>query len=104
MYFPARLLAIIGSVQTQLNELEKENGVSRRRVRELEAELEDCKREVRRERARVDDLGIEAERLRKGKARAREDDADVSIRYREVVEEKKGEILKPSPSAHLSYR
>jgi hypothetical protein len=39
-------------VQFRLEHLEEENGVSRRRVRELEYELEECKREVIRERTR----------------------------------------------------
>ncbi|KAH8825023.1 hypothetical protein DL96DRAFT_1712058 [Flagelloscypha sp. PMI_526] len=99
----ARLLAIVSSIQIQLTEMEQANGVSRRRVRELESELEDCKREVRRERARVDDLGLEAERLRKGKARAHDDEADMTIRYREVVEEKKAlENLLTTLRSHLT--
>jgi hypothetical protein len=86
-------------VHNKIQQLEEENGISRRRVRELEMELEDCKRDVIRERTRL----IEQEemlkqqqaalRMAKGKARARDFSADTSQlheRYKEVVEEKKG--------------
>ena len=46
-------MATLSVVQSKLAYLEVENGISRRRVRELERELEDCKREVAVERTRV---------------------------------------------------
>lgn len=93
----------MNNVQKKLQQLEEENGISRRRVRELEMELEDCKREVARERTRL----IEQEeflkqqqanlRAAKGKARARDRDLDDSTqlheRYKEAVEEKKGSYI-----------
>lgn len=97
-----RLLKTLNTVQKKIQQLEEENGISRRRVRELEMELEDCKREVARERTRL----IEQEemlkqqqanlRAAKGKARARDLSADTSQlheRYKEVVEEKKGQYI-----------
>lgn len=98
----------IAAIQAKLQEVEQENNISRRRVRDLERELELCKREVVNERSRV--LQIEdtlaagrqgPSDLRrnkgKGKERERTRDAsfndsrgDISLRYREVVEEKKG--------------
>lgn len=94
-----RLLQTLNTVQRKIQQLEEENCISRRRVRELEMELEDCKREVARERTRL----IQQEeilkqqyathRAPKGKARARDLSADTSHlheRYKEVVEEKKG--------------
>lgn len=94
----ARLLYTLNNVQKRIQQLEEENGISRRRVRELEMELEDCKREVVRERTRL----IEQEELLKqrmvrtvkGKERARDplndDSSRFHERYKEAVEEKKG--------------
>jgi len=94
----ARLLHTLNNVQKRIQQLEEENGISRRRVRELEMELEDCKREVVRERTRL----IEQEELLKqrmvrtvkGKERARDplndDSSRFHERYKEAVEEKKG--------------
>jgi TolA-binding protein len=102
----ARLLSTLSVVQTQLHQLEEENSISRRRVRELEYELEVCKREVVRERTRIlerDEVSMReqqqdnARAKGKGKARAAADHGasvdeqqDIGERYREVVEEKKG--------------
>jgi len=97
-WFEARLLYTLNNVQKRIQQLEEENGISRRRVRELEMELEDCKREVVRERTRL----IEQEELLKqrmvrtvkGKERARDplndDSSRFHERYKEAVEEKKG--------------
>jgi hypothetical protein len=101
-------------VQGQLSDLEEENSISRRRVRELEMELEECKRQVARERTRLferEEMSIRglgdvsyrtsgSGRRGKAKAKAREtstagareeiDDVRLHERYKEVVEEKKG--------------
>jgi len=105
----ARLLQTLSTVQAQLHDLEDENSISRRRVRELEMELEECKREVARERTRL----IEREELNsrigpdvsyraggsrgKGKSKVRDlsgvmelDDERLHARYKEAVDEKKG--------------
>jgi hypothetical protein len=102
--FIARLLQTLSAVQSQLRNLEDENSISRRRVRELEMELEECKRHVARERTKL----IEREELKdlgyskttqtiqnKGKGRAVEppvdtDDERLHERYKEAVDEKKG--------------
>ncbi len=106
-FFIARLLSAISAVQSKLRELEDENGVSRRRVRELEHELELCKIEVTKERsilmqreeflaAQQRELELEEARRRKGKGKAKARDISFSredtSRYLEVVEEKKGKI------------
>lgn len=95
----------LNNVQSKLQHLEEENGISRRRVRELELELEVCKRDVARERTRVmereevivqqqrDASGILGLRRSKGKSRAKDASMDNEVlhdRYREAVEEKKG--------------
>ncbi len=88
--------------------MEAENGISRRRVRELEHELELCKIEVARERSilvqrqeflaeQQRETELEEARRRKGKGKAKARDAsfyqeEVS-RYQEIVEEKKGNCL-----------
>lgn len=110
-HFSARLLQTLSALQSQLHELEEENSISRRRVRELELELEDCKRDVVRERTRL----IEREELRKsdvslrvagssrvkGKNKAKDvsqfgrpelDDERLRARYKEAVDEKKGQL------------
>jgi len=90
----------MNAVQSQLHDLEEENGISRRRVRELEMELDECKREVARERTRL----FEREELQthqyaynrtKGKGKAKDgpseiDDERLHARYKEAVDEKKG--------------
>jgi DNA helicase IV len=100
----ARLLKTLNAVQTKLQHLEQENGISRRRVRELEMELEVCKRDVARERTRVlereetivqqrrDANYIAASKKQKGKARAQNVsmDGEIHERLKEAVEEKKG--------------
>ncbi|KAJ6508969.1 hypothetical protein C8R45DRAFT_1060210 [Mycena sanguinolenta] len=109
----ARLLSTLSAVQAQLHQLEEENSISRRRVRELEFELEVCKREVVKERTRIlerdeESIRREADTVRaKGKGKAREvehvDEQDISERYREVVEEKKAlESLISSLRSHLT--
>ncbi len=102
----------MNTIQDKLEHLEDENSISRRRVRELEHELEMCKKEVARERTRVlqkedtilqnqrelERAVADAKKSMKGKARARDTsmnanaEADASVRYKEVVEEKKGDI------------
>jgi len=89
------LLHTLNNVQERIQQLEEENGISRRRVRELEMELEDCKREVVRERTRLIEqeelLKQRMKRTSKGKERARTDDSfHFHERYKEAVEEKKG--------------
>lgn len=92
---------MLSAVQSQLRDLEDENSISRRRVRELEMELEECKRHVARERTRLiqreelDDLGHSKKTQNKGKGRAVEpsvniDDERLHERYKEAVDEKKG--------------
>ena len=93
-----RLLSTLTALQTRLNQLESQNLVSRRRVRELELELEACKLEVKRERTRV----LEKEEIivaqqkdfqkRKGVSKSSKPSIDLAKegRYGEVVEEKKG--------------
>jgi hypothetical protein len=91
------------AVQSKLLHLESQNGISRRRVRELEMELESCKEDVKRERTRVlereEVIAVQhagnsptgkrsAAKIAKGKAKATE--LNLGERYREVVEEKKG--------------
>ena len=103
------MLQTLSAVQSQLRDLEDENSISRRRVRELEMELEECKRHVARERTRLierDELndlgrygggsGRATQTMRnKGKGRAVEssvniDDERSRERYKDAVEEKKG--------------
>ena len=97
----ARLLQTLSAVQSQLRDLEDENSISRRRVRELEMELEECKKHVARERTRLiereelNDLGYGKTTQNKGKSRAVElpvdtDDERLHERYKEAVDEKKG--------------
>ncbi|KAJ7459702.1 hypothetical protein FB451DRAFT_1271215 [Mycena latifolia] len=110
----ARLLSTLSVVQAKLHQLEDENSISRRRVRELELELEVCKREVAKERTRIlerDEVQQQepANARVKGKGKAREADQEASIagemekRYREVVEEKKAlESLISTLRTHLT--
>lgn len=96
-----RLATTLNIVQSKLAHLEKENSVSRRRVRELELELEECKKEVARERTKVlergeSDTGAPQEKVARGvrtkvpkPAEALDTDEDIR-RYKEAVEEKKG--------------
>jgi len=118
--FAVRLLQTLTAVQVQLHGLEEENSISRRRVRELEMELEECKRDVARERTRL----FEREESRrgdisyrrpecskaKGKSKAKDisnfglaelDDDRLRARYKEAVEEKKGQYCVGTPSPRL---
>ena len=91
-------------MQSKLTYLESEHNISRRRVQELELELEQCKKDVAKERTRVLQMEMEdAERQhaatmkaytdQKGKGRAvpSSPTAEDHTRYREAVEERKGE-------------
>ncbi|KAF7299131.1 AAA family ATPase [Mycena indigotica] len=110
----ARLLSTLAAVQERLHDLEDENAISRRRVRELELELEVCKREVVKERTRILERSELSARLEavesskgKGKGKARdvdtEIDAQLEERYRQAVEEKKSlEALISSLRSHLT--
>ncbi|KAJ3892812.1 hypothetical protein GG344DRAFT_44628 [Lentinula edodes] len=116
-----RLLTVMNTIQDKLEQLEDENGISRRRVRELELELEMCKKDVARERTRViqkeeailqnqrelERAVADAKRSMKGKTRARDTsmhaDIDASVRYKEAVEEKKAlESLITTLRSHLT--
>lgn len=101
--FKAQFLNVLSAVQSKLAHLESENGISRRRVRELERELDACKAEVQRERTRVMEResmilqqrepshrSRRAEKIKANKSARFEDDEGLEQRYREVVEEKKG--------------
>jgi len=104
----ARLIMTLNTVQSKLQQLEEENGISRRRVRELEMELDICKRDVARERTRVmerEEIIVQQQRdvkrNIKGKSKASMRDVSINVsgdrdrdlvreRYKEAVEEKKG--------------
>ena len=110
VHFLVRLATTLNVVQSKLAYLQSENGISRRRVRELELELEDCKVQVAKERSKVLDReriiahqqdGFD-NRAKAGPSKGIggpknfttqiEDDGDVDInRYKEAVEEKKGQ-------------
>ncbi|KAF8630896.1 hypothetical protein AX17_005254 [Amanita inopinata Kibby_2008] len=125
----ARLIRTLNTVQSRLEHLEEENGISRRRVRELEYELEECKREVVRERTRLLEetaelsgviqaanlsryaQGTSGKKTAKGKGKAKDSVATIAAanlsaaeeRYREAVEEKKAlEALIVSLRTHLT--
>ncbi|KAJ7607022.1 hypothetical protein DFH06DRAFT_1380346 [Mycena polygramma] len=113
----ARLLSTLSAVQAKLHQLEEENSISRRRVRELELKLDVCKREVVKERTKIlerDEASMhqwELDNVRakgKGKARALDRDEDIDEeeigdRYREAVEEKKAlESLILTLRSHLT--
>ncbi|KAG6812112.1 hypothetical protein H0H92_004341 [Tricholoma furcatifolium] len=115
----ARLITLVNTVQSKLQHLEEENGISRRRVRELELELEVCKRDVARERTRVlerEELIVQQQRdasftaasrrKEKGKARARDismDQDGLHQKYREAVEGQKAlEALITTLRTHLT--
>ncbi|KAI0366932.1 hypothetical protein BV20DRAFT_971239 [Pilatotrama ljubarskyi] len=117
----ARLIATLSVVQNKLSQLEAENSVSRRRVRELELELEACKKEVARERTRILEHersaipdppheGVHHQRAQQQQQRqqrkAQEDEPDLAAaeaRYKSAVEEKKAlEALITTLRAHLS--
>ncbi|RXW21076.1 hypothetical protein EST38_g4784 [Candolleomyces aberdarensis] len=116
----ARLLQTLGQVQSKLQQLNDENGISRRRVRELEMELDECKRDVARERTRLleqEEVIVQQQRelagatsRAKGKAKEKvrekevvEDSEEVMKRYKDAVEEKKAlEALINSLRSHLT--
>ncbi|EPQ54722.1 hypothetical protein GLOTRDRAFT_139237 [Gloeophyllum trabeum ATCC 11539] len=106
----ARLIGVLNNLQSKLARLEDENGVSRRRVRELELELDACKREAARERTvLLEDSG----RHRQGKSKAMGSKQPVAgpstmpegneKRYQQIIEEKKAlEALISTLRTHLS--
>ncbi|KAG5353911.1 hypothetical protein C0989_000154 [Termitomyces sp. Mn162] len=115
----ARLVAMLNTVQSKLQHFEEENGISRRRVRELELELEVCKRDVARERTRVlerEEVIVQQQRdvsfnaaLRrkdKGKGRAKDmttDQEGLYQKYKEAVEGQKAlEALITTLRTHLT--
>ncbi|KAG6844374.1 hypothetical protein H0H87_007366 [Tephrocybe sp. NHM501043] len=110
---------MLNTVQTKLENLEEENGISRRRVRELELELEVCKRDVAKERTRVlereqvivqqqRDASFTAASRRRDKGKARVKDLSMEQeglhqRYREAVDGQKAlEALITTLRAHLT--
>lgn len=112
--FIARLISTLALVQQKLAHLDSENTTSRHRMLELERELDGCKQEVVRERERVlqrEDIikrqqmqrSDTAARGTKGKGRAEEDVAEVQKRYKQAVEEKKGQSKLPA-TCHVYWR
>ncbi|TFK23421.1 hypothetical protein FA15DRAFT_620875 [Coprinopsis marcescibilis] len=117
-----QLLHTLSTVQNKLQQLNEENSVSRRRVRELEMELDECKRDVARERTRLlereevivqqqTDLNTVRSSGSKGKARVTaanvslnmQDQEEMTRRYKDAVEEKKAlEALINSLRTHLT--
>ncbi|OJA21501.1 hypothetical protein AZE42_03288 [Rhizopogon vesiculosus] len=98
----ARLIASLNALHAKLAHLETENGVARRRVRELEFELQQCKRDVARERTRIMEQDPAEPSGKSGEEQQREREADQS-KYFEVVEEKKAlESLISTLRSHLS--
>jgi hypothetical protein len=85
----ARLIASLNALHAKLAHLETENGIARRRVRELEYELQQCKRDVARERSRIIEQDAGEPSWKRGKEERRESEEEQS-KYFEVVEEKKG--------------
>lgn len=85
--FAADVAAALDGLQSRLDALERDNGISRRRVKDLEYELEECKAEVAYERKKMKarELNKEAER----DSAAQEE----GMRYRSAVEEKKSTPL-----------
>lgn len=92
-------MASLNALHTRLNDLETENSIARRRVRELEYELEQCKRDVVRERTRImedgsdvnaDPIPMASTSRAKGKERRQKDMDPHASKYFEVVQEKKG--------------
>ncbi|THH03864.1 hypothetical protein EW145_g5947 [Phellinidium pouzarii] len=107
-----QLLRTLTSLQTRLNQLESQNLVSRRRVRELELELEACKVEVKRERTRVlereeiivaQQKDFQKRRATSGRSKRIDSDPANESRYNEVIEEKRAlEALITTLRSHLS--
>lgn len=80
----------------RLRHIEKENATSRRRVTELEMELDTCKQDVVRERTRLHDLSRSQQQKSFSPSKQQRTVSSSSVqeserRYRQVVEEKKGE-------------
>ncbi|KAF8839562.1 hypothetical protein BDN67DRAFT_905345 [Paxillus ammoniavirescens] len=110
----ARLVASLNTLHARLTHLETENGVARRRVRELEYELEQCKRDVVRERTRImesqDAIDITTARTAgpstsraKGKEKKSKEPDQHASRYFEIVEERKAlEALITTLRIHLT--
>lgn len=102
-----RLATTLNVVQSKLAQLEAENSISRRRVRELELELEECKRDVARERTKIlereqfdaHSAQEKASRATHKGVRVVEETEDDIRRYKEAVEEKKG--LSPADAVVL---
>ncbi|KIK80929.1 hypothetical protein PAXRUDRAFT_833216 [Paxillus rubicundulus Ve08.2h10] len=110
----ARLVASLNTLHARLTHLENENGVARRRVRELEYELEQCKRDVVKERTRImesqDAIDISAARIAgpsttraKGKEKRNKETDQHASKYFEIVEERKAlEALITTLRHHLT--
>ncbi|KAG0704780.1 hypothetical protein DFH29DRAFT_331029 [Suillus ampliporus] len=98
----SRLIASLNALHAKLAHLETENGIARRRVRELEYELQQCKRDVARERSRIMDQDAGEPSWKRGKEERREKEEEQS-KYFEVVEEKKAlESLISTLRSHLT--
>ncbi|KAG2340139.1 hypothetical protein BDR05DRAFT_1061696 [Suillus weaverae] len=98
----SRLIASLNALHAKLAHLETENGIARRRVRELEYELQQCKRDVARERSRIIEHGAGEPSWKRGKEERREREEEQS-KYFEVVEEKKAlESLISTLRSHLT--
>ncbi|KAG1743245.1 uncharacterized protein EDB91DRAFT_1126491 [Suillus paluster] len=98
----SRLIASLNALHAKLAHLETENGIARRRVRELEHELQQCKRDVARERSRIMEQDAGEPSWKRGKEDQREREEEQS-KYFEVVEEKKAlESLISTLRLHLT--
>ncbi|KAG1749342.1 hypothetical protein EDB19DRAFT_1904857 [Suillus lakei] len=98
----SRLIASLNALHSKLTHLETENGIARRRVRELEYELQQCKRDVARERSRIIEQDTGEPSWIRGKEERREREEEQS-KYFEVVEEKKAlESLISTLRSHLT--
>lgn len=98
----SRLIASLNALHAKLAHLETENGIARRRVRELEYELQQCKRDVARERSRIIEQDAGEPSWKRGKEERREREEEQS-KYFEVVEEKKAlESLISTLRSHLT--
>ncbi|KAG2115461.1 hypothetical protein DEU56DRAFT_841127 [Suillus clintonianus] len=98
----SRLIASLNALHSKLAHLETENGIARRRVRELEYELQQCKRDVARERSRIIEQDAGETSWKRGKEERRDREEEQS-KYFEVVEEKKAlESLISTLRSHLT--
>jgi hypothetical protein len=96
------LVSTLTAVHSTLRHLESENGISRRRIRELELELELCKREAAREHTRElpkdesvfkrrrDNDQINGRTMKRGQACTQTSELQKE-RYEKIVDEKKGD-------------